>query len=58
MQTISGGLQLRTANIFRAVQDLPLQVALIHHIEIHNTNAAHASRCQIQRERRAQSASP
>ena len=58
MQTVGGGLQLRAANIFRAMQDLPLQVAFIHHIEIHNTNAAHSSRCQVQREWRAQPTSP
>jgi hypothetical protein len=50
-QTVFGRLQLRAANIFRAMQDLPLQVTFVHDVKIHNANAAHSSRCQVQRQR-------
>ena len=40
VQTVFGRLQLRAADVGRAVQDLPLQVAEIHDVEIDETDPA------------------
>jgi hypothetical protein len=39
-----------------AVDDLALQVGLVHHVEIDNADAANASGGQIQQQRRPQAA--
>ena len=55
---LGGGIQLLAANVFGAVQDLPLQVGQIDDIEVNDAQCAHARRRQIQRHRRAQAARP
>ena len=51
-----GALQLGRAHACGAVDNLALQVAVVHHVEIHDADAAHARRRQVQRQRRAQPA--
>jgi hypothetical protein len=40
------------------VQDLALQVALVHHVEVHDPDAADAGGGKVERERRAEPAGP
>ena len=51
-----GGVELAAANVLGGVDDLPLQIARVNHIEIDETESADAGCGQIQRKRRAQTA--
>ena len=42
------GDDLRTADIGRVVQDLPLQIRQVHHIAVDQTDRPYAGRCQIE----------
>ena len=53
---VGGRIELLAADVLGAVNHLPLQVGEIHHVEIHQADAADARRRQIQPERRAQAA--
>src|SRR2546429_205975 len=50
-----GGLGLRPAEVVGAVEDLPLQVAGVHHVEVHDADASDAGRGQVHRRGRAES---
>ena len=54
VQAIACGQQLRSADILRAVEDLPLQVARIDRVEVHQPERADAGRCKVERGGRAQ----
>ena len=51
-----GRLELRPAQRRGAVDDLPLEVGEVHHVEVHDADGAHARRREVERERRAQPA--
>ena len=55
-QLLRGRLQLGTANVVGGVDDLPLQIGVVHHVEVDQAQRAHAGRGQIERQRRAESA--
>ena len=52
-----GGVELTAANVPGGVDDLPLQVACVDHVEIHQPKRPDAGRGKIQRKRRAETAS-
>ncbi len=52
---IGGGIELFAAHVGGRVDDLPLQVGVVHYVEIHDAERAHSGRAQVQRQRRAQS---
>ena len=56
LELFRGRVQLLAPDVRRRVDDLPLQVALIHHVEIHQSQRAHSGCGQVKRKRRAQSA--
>src|SRR5207247_2966886 len=45
---VGGRVQFLASDVFGAVDNLPLQVRVIHHIEIHEPDAAHARCRQVQ----------
>ena len=53
---LRGGVELLAADVVGGVDDLPLQVAGIHHVEIDEPQRADAGRSQIERQRRTESA--
>src|SRR5690348_329615 len=53
---LDGRFELRTADILRPVQHLPLEIRDIDDIEVHETERANARCREIQRERRAKAA--
>ena len=55
-QFLRGGVEFGTTHVGCGMDDLPLQVGEVHHIEVNQAQRAHAGRGQIQRERRAESA--
>ena len=55
-QAVASGLQLRAADVWRAMQNLSLQVALVDVVEIDDAERADAGRGQIQRRGRPQAA--
>src|SRR5688572_33425532 len=55
-QTISCGFDLATTQIFRAVNDLTLQVRLLDDVEIDDPDPAHARGRQVHSQRRPESA--
>ena len=56
LQLFGGGVQLLAAHVGSGVDDLALQVGVVHDIEVHDAERAHAGRAQIQRQGRTQSA--
>ncbi len=56
LDPVARGRDLRSADVVRAVDDLPLQVADIHGVEVDDPDGADARRGQIQGRRRSQSA--
>ena len=50
------GVKLRPPTSLVRVDDLPLQVARVHHVEVHQAQRADARRRQIERQRRTQPA--
>src|SRR5208337_5481530 len=56
LQLVAGGIDLLAANVVGRVNDLALQVGVVHDVEIHNAQRANACGRQIERERRAESA--
>ena len=56
LHLLGGRIQLLAAHVGGAVDHLALQVGEIHHVEIHQADAADAGGCQIQPQRRAQPA--
>ncbi len=56
LQLVGGGIELLAAHVGGGVNDLPLQVGVVHHIEVDQAQRAHARGRQIQRQRRPQSA--
>ena len=56
LEAIASGMQFRTADVGRAVQDLALKIAEIDDIEIDDADAAHAGGGEIQAERRTEAA--
>ena len=55
-QAVASGLQLRAADVRRAMQNLSLKVALVDGVEIDDAERADAGRGQVQRRRRSQAA--
>ena len=55
-QFIRRGIQFLPAHVGSRMNDLPLQVGVIHYIEIDQTQRAHARGCKIKRQRRSQPA--
>jgi hypothetical protein len=55
-ELLTGGVELLAPYICRAVDDLALQVGVIHHVEVHDAECAHARSRQIESQRRAQPA--
>ncbi len=55
-QTISRGFDLAAAEIFRAVNDLSLQIRFFHNVEIDDTDSPDARCGQIHSHRRAEAA--
>ena len=47
-------VELRAADVARPVDNLPLEIGEVHHVEIHDTELADARRRQIQSQWRAQ----
>ena len=56
LQLVGGGIELLAAHVGGRVNDLPLQVGVVHHIEVDQAQRAHARGRQIQRQRRSQPA--
>ena len=56
MHAVGRRIQLLAADVFGAVDHLPLQVGEIDDVEIHQPDAPDAGRGQIQAQRRAQAA--
>ena len=54
LQLLGRRIQFFAAHVGRAVNNLPLQVRVIHHVEVHDSKCAHACRAQIQCQRRTQ----
>ena len=54
--SVAGRVQLGPADVGGAVNDLPLQVAEIDHVEIDEADAADAGRGEVEAERRAEAA--
>ena len=55
-QLLIRGVKLLAADVRRRVNDLALQIACIHHIEVHQTQRAYACSGEIERQRRAKTA--
>ena len=55
-QAARRAVELRPADEARVVQDLPLQVALLHHVELDDPDAAHPGGREVQGGRRAEPA--
>ena len=51
-------LELGSPDPARVVEDLPLQVALVDHVEVHDADASHARRGEVERGRGAESPRP
>src|SRR5216684_3067300 len=56
LDAVPGGLCLRAPHIGLAVDDLPLQVGLVHDIEVDDTQRANPGRSQVQQRRRSKTA--
>ncbi len=56
LQLLGGRIQLLAAHVGGGVDDLPLQIRIVHHVKIDNSNRPHSSRAQVERQRRAQPA--
>ena len=54
---LAGAVQLGPAHVFRAVDDLALQIGEIDHVVVDKTNPTYSCSCQIEVHGRAQSAS-
>src|SRR6201996_6448850 len=54
----AGRFGLGTADVGDAVDDLPLQVRLVHHVEVDDAERADAGRGQVQQRGRAETAGP
>ena len=48
LQLLRGRVQLRPADVRRAVNHLPMQVARVHRVEVHQPQRAHSRRRQVQ----------
>src|SRR6185369_17129167 len=57
-QALLGGDELLAADVARPVQDLALQVRVVHHVEVHDPQGAHAGGRQVQGQGRAQAPRP
>ena len=55
-QAVARGLQLRASDVWRAVQNLSLKVALVDGVEIDDAERADAGRGEVERRRRSQAA--
>ena len=55
MDGISGGLPFESTHIRLPVNDLPLEVGLLHRVELHDAKSPHASGRQVHESRAAQS---
>ena len=55
VQSMFRRFQLASANVFRAVQDLPMQVGKIDIVRIDNSQCADAGRCEVKRGWRSKS---
>ena len=51
-----GRVELFAANVFGGVNDLALQVAGVHHVEVHEAERAHTGRGKIKGQRRTEAA--
>ena len=58
LQFLLSGVDLEHADGRGGVDDLPLQIARIDHVEVHQTDGAHAGRGEVVRQRRAEAACP
>src|SRR5947209_171150 len=58
VQPVARRLDLRSAHVLRAVDDLPLQVRRVHHVEVHDAERADARRRQVHPRRRSQPPRP
>src|SRR5208282_6325532 len=56
LQLVGGGVEFLAADVSGGVDDLPLQVRIIHHVEVHNAERADARSRQVKRKRRPESA--
>ncbi len=56
LQLLRRRIQLLASNVGSRVNDLPLQVGVVHDVEVHDAQRADAGRAQIQRQRRTQTA--
>ena len=56
LQLFRRRIQLLAAHVGGGVNDLPLQVGVVHDVEVHDAERAHAGRAQVQRQRRTQAA--
>ena len=52
----AGGVELRAPDVLRPVDHLPLQVAKVNHVEVHQAEAADAGRRQVHRRRATEAA--
>ncbi len=55
-QALGGGLGLGPAHRGVAEEDLPMQIALVHHVEIHDPQRADSGGGEVEPQRRAQAA--
>src|SRR5690606_11255519 len=55
-QPLTGAVELRAADVRRAVHHLPLQVRLVDDIVVHEPDASHARRGEVHTQRRAEPA--
>ena len=51
-----GRVELLAPNVFGGVDDLPLQIARVNHVEVDQAQRADAGRGQVERQRRAEPA--
>src|SRR6516225_2063334 len=56
LQPLPRGLQFGTADIGRSMNDLPLQITEINHIEVHDADTAYTRCRQVKTQRRAKAA--
>ena len=56
LNLLLGALYLGHTQIFGEMDNLPLQIAQVHHIGIHHSDSAYTGRREIERDRRTESA--
>ena len=57
-ETRDRALELRPPDPARVVEDLPLEVALVDHVEVHDADASHSRRGEVERGRGAEAPRP